>query len=492
MRAISPLPVGRTHHQASVIVPALVILVGLLLRIAMLGIDMRFHPDEALFAAQARLISDDGDWLLRTTDLDKPPLTFYATALSFFALTPSEFAARLPNVLLSGLTVALLYSLARALYHDRMTALVAAALLALSPYDLAFAATVFTDVQATFWVLTACMLAARDRWAWAGVAAALMVAAKSTALMSLPLILALGIARNAANKWRIRDIATRLRAFAWPLIAGLVLLFVWDAARAPRSFMDLGFTRNNPGRMIRSGELGPRAEQWAHWLGFVTGSRAVNVFALTAIPIWLASRVRLHTRHAVIDWLIAGYSAAFLGWYWLVAFNTYDRYIHTLVPFIPLLLARALVGLWRLLGARPAALVIAVGCIAAALLGPVSTTLRGETPVGGDQGTHTGIDALAEHLNTALSGGSIYDHWLGWELAYYLGPSPKVTIQYTPRPEALAESAMRPGAPRYVVAPSPHTAAPWIAALEHAGVCVVPVYHDDRHEFVVYRLLVSQ
>ena len=35
----------------------------LLLRIATLGVDVRFHPDEALFAAQARLISHEGDWL---------------------------------------------------------------------------------------------------------------------------------------------------------------------------------------------------------------------------------------------------------------------------------------------------------------------------------------------------------------------------------------------------------------------------------------------
>lgn len=492
MRAESPLSVERPRNQASIFAPALVILVGLLLRIAMLGVDVRFHPDEALFAAQARLISDNGDWLLRTTDLDKPPLTFYTSALSFTALPPSEFAARLPNVLFSGLTVALLHSLARALYRDRMTALVAAALLALSPYELAFAATVFTDVQASFWVLTACMLAARDRWAWAGVTAALMVAAKSTALMFLPMILALGLAHNAPNEWRIRDVMARLRAFAWPLIAGLVMLIAWDAARAPRSFIDLGFTRNNPGRLIRSGELWPRAEQWAHWLGFITGSRAVNIVAVAAIPAWLVSRIRLATRRAVIDWLIAGYSAAFLGWYWLVAFNTYDRYIHTLVPFIVLLLARALVSLWRLLGARPVVRVIVTGCIATALLGPVSTTLRGEIPVGGDQGTHTGIDALAGYLNTALRGEGVYDHWLGWELAYYLGSSPKVVIQYTPRPEALAESAVRPGAPRYVAAPSPRAAAPWIAALEHVGVRAVRVYHDDRHNFAVYQLYTDQ
>ena len=140
----------------------------MLLRVSMLGLDVRFHPDEALFSAQARLITDQGDWLLRTTDLDKPPLTFYVNALSFRALGSSEFSARLPNVLFSSLSAAVLMAFTLALYRDRQTAILAGLLFALSPYDLAFSATVFTDVQATFWVLVACLLVARDRWLWAG------------------------------------------------------------------------------------------------------------------------------------------------------------------------------------------------------------------------------------------------------------------------------------------------------------------------------------
>jgi 4-amino-4-deoxy-L-arabinose transferase-like glycosyltransferase len=97
----------------------------MLLRLSLLRLDVRFHPDEALYAAQARLISQQGDLLLRGTDLDKPPLTFYATALSFRALGPTEFAARLPNVLFSSLSVAALVALAWALYGDRTVAALA-------------------------------------------------------------------------------------------------------------------------------------------------------------------------------------------------------------------------------------------------------------------------------------------------------------------------------------------------------------------------------
>jgi 4-amino-4-deoxy-L-arabinose transferase-like glycosyltransferase len=141
-RRVSPPTESR---RASVLVPALVILVGLLVRVGMLGVDARFHPDEALFAAQARLITGQGDLLLRETDLDKPPLTLYVTALSFRLLGPGELTARLPNVFASALSLAVLYALGRHLYRDRVAPALAVLLWALSPYDLAFAATAFTD-----------------------------------------------------------------------------------------------------------------------------------------------------------------------------------------------------------------------------------------------------------------------------------------------------------------------------------------------------------
>lgn len=488
-------------NRASVFAPALVILIGLLLRIAMLGVDTRFHPDEALFAAQARLISHEGDWLLRDTDLDKPPLTLFTTALAFRALEPSEFAARLTNVLCSGINTGVLYALAYTLYRDRAVALCASLLLALSPYDLAFSATVFTDVQATLWTLMACWLAARDRWTWAGTAAALMFAAKSTTLLALPLILALGIAHNARRAWTWRAVLRRLAAFTWPLVAGVALLVLWDMSRDPRSFLDLGYQRNNPGRLVRSDELWPRLEQWRHWLSFITGSRVVNAGLTALIPAWLFAGLLSHTppRHnlqhmskaqtTIVDGLLAGYSLAFLGWYWLIAFNTYDRYLHPLIPLLILLAARALIGLWCFTGTQRATLVAGVGLLTVLLLPGTITVLNGDAAIAGDQAQHTGIDTLANYLNTELASETIYDHWLGWELAYYLGPAPQVHLRHVVLPEALpADLATQINPPRYFVAPSPDHAAHWLAALHRAGINTACVYIDPTHDFIVYRL----
>jgi 4-amino-4-deoxy-L-arabinose transferase-like glycosyltransferase len=508
------------------------VLLGLALRILTLGIDARFHPDEALFAAQARLISHGGDWLLRATDLDKPPLTLTITALSFRLLGATEFAARLPNVLFSGLSVALLYRLAQALYRDRTVSLLAALLGALSPYLLAFAPTAFTDGQATFWVLLAALLAARERWGWAGGATALAFAAKTTALWAAPLIVALGLVRIARPAWRGRDVLARLARYTLPLLAGIALLVLWDLGRAPRSFFSLGWERNDPGRLIRSDELWPRLEAWAHWLGFGTGSDALNAWLAVLIPAWLVAHLveayghtplRNHSAHAAqhhpgartrmliplalsalsaplrfsrpsplrqatLDWVIAIYAMALLGGLWLVAFNTYDRYLHTLVPFVLLLAARALVGAIRRISARPALRLAAGLALAATMLPGTLAALRGEAPLGGDQGAHRGIDALAEFLNAELAGETVYDHWLGWELAFYLGATPRVTVVYQPLPAALAEAMSGCGCRRFFAAPQGPQTAPWRAALARAGVAVTTAYRDPAGRFAVYRL----
>jgi 4-amino-4-deoxy-L-arabinose transferase-like glycosyltransferase len=475
-------------QRAPVILPAFIVLIGLGLRLILLGSDVRFHPDEALFAAQARLISQQGDVLLRTTDLDKPPLTFYVTALSFRVWGPTEFAARLPNVLISGLGVAVLWALAWACYRDRTVAATAALMIALCPYDLAFAATTFTDVQATFWVLVASLCAACDRWRGAGITAALAFAAKSNALLFLPLILVVGMTNHLSSEWRWRDVARRLWAFALPLLIGIALLLLWDAARSPRSFWDLGYARNNPGRLIRSDEVGPRLQDWTHWLSMITGSAALTTLLIGIIILWLVWRLwRGRSRWTAIDLQIAGFGLGFLAWHWLIAFNTYDRYLHTLIPLVLLLAARAGVGFWNLAGINRRPLVVLLAGIL--MLPSALITLRGQAGIGGDQGRHQGIDTLANYLNNELSGQIVYDHWLGWELAYYLGSSPNVIVLYSPLPEALAADMAEQPAPRYFVAPSAAQAAPWLNALHRADILESINYSDPAHRFVVYRLV---
>ncbi len=461
---------------------------GLVLRLSLAADDVRFHPDEALFAAQARQISATGDLLLRRPDLDKPPLTLFASALSFRLLGVGEFAARLPNTFFASLTVAAVYQLTLALYGRRSIGLLAALLCACSPYLLAFAPTIFTDVQATWWTALAALLIVRGRCLAAGACAALAVTAKTSAIWGVPLILALGVLTTTRPDatWRVRG--KHLLRFALSFAAGIGLLIVWDLARWPYSFLRLDYEHNHPDRLIHSDELWPRLEQWGHWLSYVAGAPALTLALAVLLALWLARQLRrLRHRDAALDWAIAACCLAALGWLWLVAFNTYDRYLHLFVPFLLMLAARALEG--ALHAMRKGQLQWAAGgvLILALLYGPAQS-LRGDMPVGGDRSAHVGIDALAAYLNNRLSGEVIYDHWLGWQLAYYLDEQPGVTLRYMPQPEAFADEMRECACRRYLAAPLLPQLAPWLDALTRAGVRAQQVFVSPGGHFAVYRL----
>ncbi len=295
--------------------------------------DVRFHPDEALYASFARRVSLNGDFLLSDAPLDKPPLAIASVALSFSLLGPTEFAARLPSFFASLLTLASLYALARRLYGTR-TALLTTFMLALSPFDLAFAATVFLDPLLTLWPVLACLAASRDRWLLAGVAFALAVATKQTAVLFVPLIILLGLCVNAEKGWRLRNYLTRLLNFTIPILIAGIMLILWSTARAaPIDFWTLGAINNTPDRLIRANEIIPRLGRWLAYLANATG------FAPLLFLAFIPPVLRTHIRQTLVSIALATFTLGVLLAYWLIAFNTYDRYVHPLVPLILMLVA---------------------------------------------------------------------------------------------------------------------------------------------------------
>ncbi len=168
---------------------ALILLLALALRLAPWG-QNRFLEDEALYGYWGLQIATGADAMLDYEPVDKPPLHPYTLALSFLVLGPSETAARLPSLLASVASVALVYALGRALYPGPAVGLLAALLLALSPFDLLFSSTAFTDSLMTAWVLAALLAAARGHLGAAGLLAGLAGATKQQGLFFLPLVVA--------------------------------------------------------------------------------------------------------------------------------------------------------------------------------------------------------------------------------------------------------------------------------------------------------------
>jgi 4-amino-4-deoxy-L-arabinose transferase-like glycosyltransferase len=471
-----------------------VLLAGFALRAAPLT-QNRFHPDEALYATFARLIASGRDPMLSTVVVDKPPLPFYLTAASMALFGSPEFAARLPFFFASVISIALLYQLGRALYNRRAATL-AALTLALSPIAILFAITLFTDTLLVAFLLSSLLMAVRQKWSWAGLAFGLAFACKQTALFFLPLILLLGLINSLAPARPRSHTFTR---FLWPAVACIALIFLWDFARhAPISFWTQGYADNNPGRLVRSNEIWPRLNGWLNLLQTLSGARLADLTLILGLPLLLFFSRRSHA--AVYDFILTGFTLIFLAGYWLFAFNVWDRYLLALTPIVTLLLGRVLDRLAYFVGRIPlrnthreAGIHILLLLSAFCLLPSALVASRSGYPIGGDHGAYDGIDEIAGTLRQAPPGSVLYDHWLSWELGFYLFDGP-VYMVWMPGPEALADDLRAFGAtsPRYIVSPSWESFAETQAAIEAAGFTVEVIQTTRRRDgspsFTLYQL----
>lgn len=455
----------------------------------------RFHPDEALYASFGLRIASGQDPWLSTALVDKPPLGLYLTAAAFAVFGRSEFAARIPSFFAGLLSIALVYRLARRLYASRMTAGMAAVLLSLSPLAISFSGTLFLDTLLAPAVLWGLWAASARRPRLAGLAFGIAFLVKQSALLFLPLGLALLALHDTvppapASRWRHLLTTTAI-------VTGFVLAaLAWDFARsADIGFWHQGYIDNMPDRLIRSGEMLPRLRAWTGLVHSLTDSYAVGVMALAglALLIWRPTRHEPWRRslHALIDLTLIGFAFVYLAIYWLLAFNLWDRYLVPLAPLACLLAARAIQSIWAAIGKAWAAPVLILGLMA----GPAFTASRSGYPLGGDHGAYDGIDAMAGVIASMPAGSVLYDHWLSWQWNFYLFDAGTYVV-WLPSPGALADDLRAFGgasAQRLFVVPGWEVATEWQRAAEGAGFAMQPIHWvSDRNgkiSFTLYRFL---
>jgi 4-amino-4-deoxy-L-arabinose transferase-like glycosyltransferase len=444
------------------VLPVLLLAAGL--RLPLLAADLRLHPDEALYARYGRLMSRQGDYLLAAYPLDKPPLGLMLTAWAMYPFDSghaagyrqAEFGGRAATVAVSLLAVATTFALGWRWLGAR-AGLLAALGLALCPFDVAFAATLFHDPLLGLWLLLCALSLCAWRSGWAGLFAALAVATKQSAIQFLPIYMAAALAYCAETAgWRALG-RKHLRHFGQTLLLGLAALALWSHARAaPVDYWTLGVS--NPGalRFIRADEWLPRLQVWGQFY-------AEGLAGLPLLPILL---VAARPRQLPLALASAGLLGTLLL-YWLLAFPLYDRYLHPLMPISVLLMAAGVTRLKGVLGqVAPLTLVIA---LAAGAANTVTATKLGLANFGADRGVHQGIEALAARLNRLPARALVYDFWLGWELGFYLGHQPSLQLVFVPTPEALARAICQTEQTVYFVAPS-GKAVRWLATGRQAGI----------------------
>ncbi len=492
--------------------------------------DNRFHPDEALFSTWSLKIAHGENFLLSGVPVDKPPLLIYLSALSFFIFGQSELAARVPNLIASVVSVVLVWRLglsqmgvsrlgiSKLVSHQpvfqstsyqstkyQSAALLPPLMLAVSPFAILFAPTAFLDPMMVMLGLASLVAASRGRAGWAGILLGLSFATKVQGLFFMPLIPVFW--RRQVDKETSPSVSLSLYpsikfVMGFAIIAACVLL--WDRARGGLPFW-VQQTINYGGiRVIYPSELGPRLTGWLDFLPYFFGPM-VGLLGLIGLTILLYHDLthEARTRAAWIDlWLLA-YTIGFFAFHWFLAFPVWDRYFLILVPIIALLLGRSLYQITRSVSscrlvtkfARLSifpALFLSIIFLAALPFGVVAA--RSGYPIGGDHGADDGIDQVAAYLKALPSGTVVYDHWLAWELGYYMGDG-FAYLAYFDTPAALADDVHVFGGrdKRYVIFPARESPAKVIDAIGQIGYTLKPVFTTlDRFgqiSFTIYQIV---
>jgi hypothetical protein len=504
----------------------------------------RFHADEAWYGYWGLLIGRGRDPWLTDVPVDKPPLLPYLVGGTLALLGGSEFAVRSPGLAAGLVTVPLAAALARALYRDRWTATAAAIGAALSPFAILFSATAFTDPLMVALGLAACVAATRSRPWWAGLLAGMALATKQTALMWLPLVLALqmvnaahppslgllkrgfsgfravrvldsptcwGYGAGNPNKFgtlvrhprRLTIFPRLLRRYRYSALGILLvvgLVFAWDRVRVVQgaeSFWCLGVARYGGLRVIWPQELRARLQGWIGLMRYLFVSPLVNSLLLAGLPVlvWRGTVRRRRARASLLDLLLVSFCLAYSLFLCLWAFPVWDRYLLPLVPLLALLLARVfgfLVARIEVMIRRPgpplsrlsrALCPLSLVVLLSFLSLPAWKAAQSRYPVGGDHGAYDGIDEVAGFLHSLPEGTVVYQHWLGWHHSYYLFDSP-VYLAYWPTPSWLAEDVRAFGVrePRYITFPSWESSLRVAQALAGVGYRLCPVLTTTRRD----------
>ena len=122
-------------------------------------------PDEPRYAAIGRDMAKTGDWITPRLNaqpwFEKPPLTYWLTALGHLAHLPDEWAARLPEVLISAAFLVFFYATLSREFSPRL-ALAATCILATSTGWMSYSFAALTDLPMSAALGAAILIAVFD------------------------------------------------------------------------------------------------------------------------------------------------------------------------------------------------------------------------------------------------------------------------------------------------------------------------------------------
>ena len=280
-------------------------------------------PDEPRYASIGREMARSGDWITPRLDgqpwFEKPPLTYWLTATGHLAGLPDEWAARLPEALISAAFLVFFYFTLAREFTPRM-ALAATAILATSAGWMAYSFAALTDLpmSAALGAAMLVMLFDPRRAVLAGVLLGLSILGKGF----VPVVLIAPLFLFARGKRLVTLASAAIVAAPWFLLCWL---------RNGNAFWDDFFWKQHVARFLT-----PSLEHvqpfWYYVPVFLAG-----LFPWTPLAALLAQR-RLYSDRRVFllaAWVLYGII------FFSVARNKLPGYLLPLFPALAIVLAAA-------------------------------------------------------------------------------------------------------------------------------------------------------
>ncbi|NLH50767.1 MAG: DUF2029 domain-containing protein [Myxococcales bacterium] len=302
--------------------------------------------DEAVFGRAALAILD-GDWSLSHYRVMKPPIVYYLQAAARAVLGDSAFAGRLPGILATLGCLALVFRIGRR-WFDAWTGLLAAALLAVSPFAFEYMPVGRTDAVMLFFVLLSVDFLGAGRLGWAGLAYGLAFCTKQQSAFSFPLVMALALLVEAERPAGDGSWPRRIRRVVWTFFKGtlpaLAVLLLWSIGeKIPFAWLvnELQNKKYSEGAHL----TWTYGRKLAHWLGglgdfFAYWPLALFAAAAVALVLFSLPRRRAKTWYSrPASAILAIFVCLFVLAHGLRFFTLYLRFLVPLLPWVFLLTA---------------------------------------------------------------------------------------------------------------------------------------------------------
>jgi 4-amino-4-deoxy-L-arabinose transferase-like glycosyltransferase len=322
-----------------------------LLWLATLSARPLFNPDEGRYAEIPREMLSGGDWVIPHLNglayIEKPPLQYWATALSYRVLGPSAFAARLYCALTAFGTLILVWLAARRLWGPDAGWRAAASLCGMLMF-VVLGQLLTLDMSLTFYMtlglfafLLAQQAAQPRHWmllAWAAAGCGVLTKGLVAAAIPAAVLILYSLYSRDFAPWRRLYIRWGL-----PLFLCIAVPWHWLAARRLSDFLQFFFVHEHLARYLSP--VADRQEPWWFFAGvFLAGSVPWTLPALRVLGTGWRRRA---TSAAFDPILFLWIWVVFVGVFFSLSDSKLMPYILPLMPALALLISTLPAGQLR-------------------------------------------------------------------------------------------------------------------------------------------------